>query len=225
MPLPLTFLKTITRRITIPVDVPTIQILYTAQLHILPTTQNPGVGTALPAELTISHTRAWAHSSPAPPTPAAPMPFHYDLDAPADTWLIGGKRRGFFSSGENEFLSFPILLLPQRAGHLILPSLDIKIADGQQQTETSAAAPSPQPLRTGDLSVPSSAILSPRPGTVSGSIVACEVDYRSQGVAVLVVPALTRVTVGVEMETPDRAQNGGSTGTWLIKGEGTELVA
>ena len=57
----------------------------------------------------------------------------------------------------------------------------------------------------------------------AGMVVSCEVDYRSQGIAVLVVPALKRVTVGVELDGAGGA-SGRERGSWLIGGEGSETV-
>lgn len=48
----------------------------------------------------------------------------YELFAPTDTWLMGGRRKGVFSA--QTALSVPIILIAQRAGQLLMPAIDIR---------------------------------------------------------------------------------------------------
>ena len=128
------------RHITIPVEIPPLPVLHTASLSVESRTRtNPfSIGDIIPATLHITHTRAWAE--PWSDTGAKPLFFFYDLEASPDTWLIAGQRRACFSAVEGETKSFPLMLLPRRAGKLILPMLEIKQAKEEQGVEGGAAA-------------------------------------------------------------------------------------
>lgn len=126
------------RSITIPVAVPSITVVHTADLQL--TTPSPhGTDTnadnelvavtnqPIPATLVLKHTRAW--DSPDSPHRATELAFTYELSAPSDTWLLGGRRKGGFkipASGAAETLRFPVLLIPLREGYLPFPSLEVK---------------------------------------------------------------------------------------------------
>ncbi|KFY31145.1 hypothetical protein V493_01355 [Pseudogymnoascus sp. VKM F-4281 (FW-2241)] len=130
------------RSITIPVAVPSITVVHTADLQL--TTPSPhdadtntDVGTdsdlvavtnqPIPATLVLKHTRAW--DSPDSPHRDTELAFTYELSAPSDTWLLGGRRKGGFkipASGAPATLRFPVLLIPLREGYLPFPSLEVK---------------------------------------------------------------------------------------------------
>ena len=131
------------------------------------------VGDAIPAELKIRLTTQWSREDV---SKSNALTFNYELDATPDTWIIGGQRRGLFSLQQGQELSFPVLLLPQRAGYLMLPGLDMRIVNSDGATGHSQAQ--------------------------------CEVDYRSQGESLLVVPAMDMPTVGVNVHGQRRS--------WLI---------
>lgn len=118
------------RKIQIPVDVPPMQVVHTAKLDIINVgaTDAWHVGDAIPAELRIKLTTQWARKEEAAPSA---LTFNYELDAPPDAWIIGGQRRGLFSVDEGQEIQFPVLLLPQRAGHLMLPALDMRSVGGE----------------------------------------------------------------------------------------------
>jgi hypothetical protein len=100
--------------------------------------------------------------------------FSYEVIASAETWLVGGRRRGNFTVDVAGQQTFPVLLIPQRAGHLLLPSVEIKChaVDGDNSR---MVAPKDQ--------------------------IAFEVDYRSQAKSVLVIPDLRETTVSLDTET------------------------
>ena len=152
--------------LTVPVEIPHLQILHTAYLRPLTTSPHIALDQALAAELTISHTRRWGTDT----TPAEPLEFVYEITAPPDTWLIGGQRKAHFSAAEDENVKFGLLLLPQRTGHLLFPSLEIRpvAARGEGEDNDGKALPS------------------------------CETDYVSQADTVLVIPDLASTTVSLD---------------------------
>ncbi|MCJ1438305.1 hypothetical protein MMC27_007693 [Xylographa pallens] len=176
------------RTITIPVDVPQTQVVHTARLRVLGKTHeirelggSIAVGHCIPAELLLQHTRRWdvKGKGKVPEQEHRALEFYYELDASPETWLIGGRRKAQFSAQEDEVVTFPVLLIPQRAGHLLFPSIEVKRFEKQ-----------------GDAS-----------GDVMSALdaaVTCEVDYQSQGRSVLVVPNLRSTTVGLEPEAGGR---------------------
>ncbi|OBT53358.1 hypothetical protein VE04_06703 [Pseudogymnoascus sp. 24MN13] len=128
------------RSITIPVAVPSITVVHTADLQL--TTPSPHAAETtsvvelvavtnqpIPATLVLKHTRAW--DSPDSPHRATELAFTYELSAPSDTWLLGGRRKGGFKSPDIRVcavttLRFPVLLIPLREGYLPFPSLEVK---------------------------------------------------------------------------------------------------
>lgn len=126
------------RSITIPVAVPSITVVHTADLQLTtPSPDETDVSTdsdlvavanqPIPATLVLKHTRAW--DSPDSPHRATDLSFTYELSAPSDTWLLGGRRKGGFkipASGAPATLRFPVLLIPLREGYLPFPSLEVK---------------------------------------------------------------------------------------------------
>lgn len=89
----------LTRRLTIPVDLPEIQVLHTVSLSVLVGTEGSASescaleGEPVPAELTIEHTRQWGQGKIEPEQ----LEFYYDLRAKLDDWLVGGQRSGYFT--------------------------------------------------------------------------------------------------------------------------------
>ncbi|KAH0538372.1 hypothetical protein FGG08_005021 [Glutinoglossum americanum] len=131
------------REIVIPVEVPQVQVVHTAELRMLnlDSSNSSAIGTAtigqlLVAELHIKHTRVWDtgkvnallqnSAEPRQSGADAPLEFIYEIHANPDQWLIGGRRRVQFAARENELHKFPITLLPLRPGHLLLPTVDIR---------------------------------------------------------------------------------------------------
>lgn len=113
--------------LTVPVQLPQLQILHTARLRPLTDSPRIALDHALPAELSISHTRRWGTD----PAPGLPLNFVYEVQAPPDTWLVGGQRKAHFAAKEGEAATFALLLLPQRTGQLILPSVEIRVVEDE----------------------------------------------------------------------------------------------
>lgn len=111
--------------ITIAVPLPRLHILHTVSLS-LPTSSTHlfSTGSLIPATVTISHTRQWDT-----PFSSDPLEFTYDIDAPVDTWLIGGQRRTKFVAKEDEVLTWTIMLMPLKSGRLLLPSMEARLID------------------------------------------------------------------------------------------------
>lgn len=177
--------------LTIPVEIPTLSILHTVSLS-LPSTEPIVINTAVPAELCISHTRRWGPHLTSEAKDSSE--FVYEVSAPGDSWLIGGQRRVHFSANEDEVATFHLLLLPQRTGHLLYPSVDIQHAprapkgeDDEEEEES-------------------------RRRDAMEEMLSSETDYKSQGKSISVVDGLQRTTVMIDHEAPGN-------GAWVLEAE------
>ncbi|KAI0195413.1 cis-golgi transport protein particle complex subunit [Astrocystis sublimbata] len=139
-----------TSSILIPVDIPSVAIVHTADIKLEPapsTTNIPATSTVpetvcahqlLPATLHLKWTRMW--DTQTPPSLQSDLEFSYDLSALPDMWLIGGRRRGHFvipapgdededekkrASSVDTEADIPILLIPQREGYLPYPNIEV----------------------------------------------------------------------------------------------------
>ncbi|KAJ5789942.1 uncharacterized protein N7518_006953 [Penicillium psychrosexuale] len=192
-----------TRRIIIPVDVPEIPVVHTADLQLQPkATTDPGpsahaaVGQMITAELCLRHTRRWC--SPATRGNAdPPLECSYEVHGNPDLWQIGGRRRGNFLARDGETKRFTVLLLPQKPGHLLLPAIEIRtfLPSAPQLPTAADPAGSMAPARR---SIP------------------CEIDYRNHSETVLVLPDLKKTTVSLSAAGGNHAAGGGS---WLVDSE------
>jgi hypothetical protein len=195
-------IASLTRRIVIPVDIPQVRVVHTAELRIIAADDRQalvGVGQPIAAELRIKHTLDWGSTKPeasAAPTDSEnesePLEFAYEVHANPEVWLVGGKRRGNYQARENEVHTFPIMLLPQRHGHLLLPGLDIKAFELHANTSRA-------PLESAGLPPPRKPLQS-------------ETDYRNHGESILVLPDLRSTTVSLDPGGP-------SGGSWLVESE------
>lgn len=212
------------RRIVIPVDIPEVQVVQTAELRLL---DNPddakkekkekgsqlthtAVGQMIAAELRLHHTRRWcspAHQEATSHSDGA-LEFTYDLHANPEQWLIGGRRRGNFLAREGTVTTFAVMLLPQKSGHLLLPSLEIKAfvpsSSSGASGNTGVTSPPPAPTSGSGSSAPQAP-----PSSLQRRQIACEVDYRNHGEALLVLPDLRKTTVTLSV----------SGGSWLVDSE------
>lgn len=94
------------RRIIIPVEVPSVSVVHTVRLRIMPVandSQGPvalaAVGQIIAANLEIKHTRRWATTdvrAGTPPSAGKPLNFSYEVQANPDSWLVAGRRKGHF---------------------------------------------------------------------------------------------------------------------------------
>ncbi|KAI9893743.1 MAG: hypothetical protein M1814_005959 [Vezdaea aestivalis] len=209
------------RQITIPVEIPRVQVVHTIDLQILSNSPNSSlivpVGNALPAQLTIHSTRVWdleAHNtayawpppkpatSPSPHTAAGPPELEFILDVQADPekWLVGGSKKRHFIAREGEIQTYPLTLMALQQGYLGLPNVDVNpVASGKHgAVEDGKDDDSIQQLG-----------------------VTCEVDYRGHGEVVLAIPDRRSTTVGIISGTG----TGGATatshsGAWLMDSRG-----
>ncbi|KAE8408425.1 trafficking protein particle complex subunit 10 [Aspergillus pseudonomiae] len=190
------------RHIIIPVDIPEIQVVHTAELRLRNLAGQPphaAVGQMIAAELSLRHTRRWC-SPEHRENAGGPLEFSYEIHANPELWLVGGRRRGNFTAEEGETKTFAVMLLPQKAGHLLLPGLEIKTF----VPASSATPPKPPAPATGPAGT--APVLQRRQ-------IACEVDYRNHGETVLVLPDLRSTTVSLSL-------SGGNHGAaWLIDSE------
>jgi hypothetical protein len=221
----------LSRQIVIPVDVPEIQVVHTAELRLghrsigSNATVHAAVGHMIPVELVLRHTRRWCSNR----TEAAdaPLEFAYEIHANPDLWLVGGRRRGNFTAEEGETKSFALMLLPQRAGHLLLPAIDIKTFVSGPSSSTAQPPPavpgaaSSFPAAANSLTtLPSTAGQPggnpPLSGASAGAAATAtatplqpqrrqvpnEVDYKNHSETLLVLPDLKKTTVSLESGHP-----------------------
>ncbi|KAF5855411.1 hypothetical protein ETB97_009245 [Aspergillus alliaceus] len=191
------------RHIVIPVDIPEIQVVHTAELRLCNLADQPphaAVGQMIAAELSLRHTRRWC-SPENRESAGGPLEFSYEIHANPELWLVGGRRRGNFTADEGETKTFAVMLLPQKAGRLLLPGLEIKTF-----VPASAASSTNAATVTTTAAAGAAPILQRRQ-------IACEIDYRNHGETVLVLPNLRSTTVSLSL-------SGGNHGAaWLIESE------
>lgn len=181
---------TLSRKITLSVEVPTVDVLHTVTLHLDndDSTKSVVIGRPIAATLAIKHTTRWASAQL---TVDTPLSFSYTIDAPTDgPWLVAGPKRSRFTyKPDEEETKISLVLVPLRPGMHLLPSVDIQPVT----TSTSSS----------DLSDASRLLMSP--GQNSGPVeeettqplVSCETDYHNSGETVLVVREARTTTVTV----------------------------
>lgn len=218
------------RHIVIPVEVPEIQVVHTAELRLSTTDSNmsthAAVGHMIPAELILHHTRRWcSHQTETQDSSGGgggQLEFAYELHVNQDQWLIGGRRRGHFTAAEGETKKFAIMLLPQKAGYLLLPSIEIKTfvvgasssaSVGANTSTTMAAGPAASSTASGNKPATPSSVTSPASATTTSvpsapwtqhqrRQVPNEVDYKNHAETILVLPDLRKTTVSLESGNP-----------------------
>ena len=208
------------RRIVIPVDIPEIQVVQTAELRLgpladaQPTITHAAVGQMIAAELRLRHTRRWCSPEHQEHVGSA-LEFAYELHTNPELWLVGGRRRGNFLACEGETTTFAVMLLPQKAGHLLLPGLEIKAFVPVSSTSTVVTTPSTTAATTPAANITATAGSGNAGAPLQRRQIACEVDYRNHGETVQVLPDLRKTTVS--LSTSGGSQNGG--GSWLVDSE------
>lgn len=197
----------VARRLAIPVGIPEFQVVHTACLQPLDVPASspdssssapraghgrgfPPVtaGSVMATQLTISHTRRWC--PPAIRIPSSALEFTYDVLASPDTWMVGGRRRGNFRAEEGEVRNFPVLLIPQRPGHLLLP--DIAITSFSVTTSANTGKPEQQPQQQQQQQQQGDAV------PLQYTQVASEVDFQNRAEAVYVTQNHRQTTVRLE---------------------------
>lgn len=173
------------RQIIVTIEAPGVPILHTATLRIAGEDDRRRwhdrtleVGQVVAAEITIRHTRRWAAPGSSHQEADTPLDFVYEIQASPESWVIGGQRRARFSAKEEETTTFPVMLIPLRPGHLMIPLVDVK--------PQSEAYREDGKRRTAD-----------------GSGITCETDYRDRAESVLVVRDIRSTTVSVDFAAPD----------------------
>lgn len=199
--------------ILIPVDIPSMAVVHTADIQLqrpIPSLVQPAddsespvvcVNQLLPATLHLKWTRVWdtdrIDGADTQDGEAAGDEFSYEVSAPGESWLVGGRKKGHFvipspsasRTGEDDFSSSPIneadiplVMIPLREGFLPYPSVEVREVsrggsdaggDGQDGA------------------------------TARNSLVGhCETDYRNLGETVRVVADRARVTVSLDASGP-----------------------
>jgi hypothetical protein len=197
----------ISRSIIIPVDVPSVTVVHTADLTLSDTSSVPSTtlvaasNQPISASLNIKWTRIWDTEPPSPNNDSPQshdLEFVYEVTGSNDTWLIGGKRKGHFkiprAQGHKQKLSFPVMLIPLREGFLPFPNVEIK------------PAPITRLLRPGAGSPDDSAIQAKQP------VVTCETDYKNAGETIRVISDARKTTVSLDASGPQG-------GAWLLETE------
>lgn len=171
-----------TRSIIIPVEVPPVTVVHTANLKLLDTplisTSTPVVPATQPisALLVIKWTRLWDTQTPESKSSqkSEDLEFVYDVSGSSDTWLIGGRRRGHFKihADQKKTLSFPVVLIPLREGILPYPLVDIKPSSASRSAQS------------------------------EGAVVTCETDYKNIGETIRVISDTRKTTVSLDASGP-----------------------
>lgn len=208
------------RSIIIPVDVPSVTAVHTADIKILHKPSTSGevvavINEPIPATLEINTTRIWDSSPPSEKgssqagagisEAANEIDFVYDVSASTDTWLVGGKRKGHFRipSSKDEApaksFSFPIILIPVKEGYLPYPHLEIKPSTILKPTTTEARASSNGPIPGDDVAG-------------KADVTTCETDYKNMGETIRVISNARKTTVSLDASGPQG-------GAWLLETE------
>ena len=197
----------ISRSIIIPVDVPSVTVVHTADLtlsdisSILSNTAVAASNQPVSASLNIKWTRIWDTeplSASNDSSQSHDLEFVYEVSGSTDTWLIGGKRKGHFKiprdqEQHKQILSFPVVLIPLREGFLPFPNVEIK------------PAPITRLLRAGTTS-PEVSI------NQATKMVTCETDYKNAGETIRVISDARKTTVSLDASGPQG-------GAWLLETE------
>ncbi|RDA86306.1 hypothetical protein CP532_5656, partial [Ophiocordyceps camponoti-leonardi (nom. inval.)] len=196
------------RSMSIPVEVPSVSVVHTADIRLdtaaAAATTAIHVNQAVAATLLLRWTRAWDTEAET----RTEQEFSYEVTAPADAWLIGGRRRGRFvipgsttgpaspliipgsfgpsSSAPETEAMIPLMLIPQREGRLPFPSVEIR--EVLVAAAVNEGRPSSVPSGGGD--------------AAAETVVACEVDWRNLGETVWVVEERGLVSVSLDASGP-----------------------
>ncbi|KAH8173677.1 trafficking protein particle complex subunit 10, TRAPPC10 domain-containing protein [Sarocladium implicatum] len=158
--------------ILIPVEIPSIPIVHTADIRLLDTELH--INQAVSAVLHLKWTRRWDTQ----PSQQSDLEYSYEVTASSDTWLLGGRRKGHFvipsdasaSSTPETEAEIPLILIPLREGWLSFPSVEIK--------EVAAV------------------------GSTTGAETPCEVDFKNIGETLRVRDEKGGVTVSLDASGP-----------------------
>ncbi|KAK0391560.1 hypothetical protein NLU13_1060 [Sarocladium strictum] len=154
--------------ILIPVEIQSVPIVHTADIKVASASLH--VNQATSATLHLKWTRMWNTEA------VQDLEFSYELSAPSDTWLLGGRRKGHFvipadapsSSTPETEAEIPLILIPLREGWLPYPAVEIKEVGGAE----------------------------------AGNPVSCEVDFKNIGETIRVTDQRDSVTVSLDASGP-----------------------
>ncbi|KAJ4414965.1 hypothetical protein N0V82_007614 [Gnomoniopsis sp. IMI 355080] len=198
--------------ILIPVDIPSMAVVHTADIQLqrpIPSLVQPAddsespvacVNQLLPATLHLKWTRIWDTDridGASIKDETAGDEFSYEVSAPGDSWLVGGRKKGHFvipaadpaSQGDENLSSSPIneadiplVMIPLREGFLPYPSVEVReIPRGGSDAGGGGDG---------------------HEGGSSSLVGHCETDYRNLGETVRVVADRGRVTVSLDASGP-----------------------
>lgn len=204
------------RSIIIPVEVPSVTVVHTADLKLGERSSIPASTTAvashhpIAASLRIKWTRMWDMEEESESKPDN-LEFVYEVSAPSETWLIGGKRKGHFKvpnkpleQGQKPTLEFPVMLVPLREGYLPYPNVEIRPVPITRVIRSSSSGG-----HDGDAQ--------PKQAMVN-----CETDFKNSGETIRVISDARKTTVSLDASGPQG-------GAWLLEterrlGESGEVV-
>ncbi|KAI1496823.1 trafficking protein particle complex subunit 10 [Biscogniauxia marginata] len=225
--------------ILIPVEIPSVTIVHTADIRLQSTSLPPSAEhpvpvspfhasslpvcctthQLLPATLHLRWTRLW--DTVTPYSDQTDLEFSYELTAPPDTWLLGGRRKGHFvipapeadteaercSSAETE-ADIPILLIPQREGWLPYPGVEIRevrtdsVVPGLASGSGAAAGGGSGGNGAAYNPPVHEPMVPPALAMAEGPVAHFETDLRNMGETVRVVADRTRVTLSLDASGP-----------------------
>lgn len=173
--------------ILIPVEIPSLTILHTADLQLQKplhslVNEKPSatpticINQLIPAILNLKWTQIWDTDTYKKRDPE----FSYEVSAPSDTWLVGGRRKGHFII-PNTLATDPVSSAPETEGAIPLVFI---------------------PLREGWLPYPNVEIREIVPDEATDGPQACEVDFRNLGETIRVVSERKSVTVSLDASGP-----------------------
>ncbi|KAK5115146.1 hypothetical protein LTR62_001843 [Meristemomyces frigidus] len=147
------------RSITLSVEVPTIDMAFCATMKLGTASSRAGpntlilrLGQPVTATVEVKHTATWSAASvlgekKSKAATSGAQAFVLDIQADAETWLLGGPRRVHFIPSEDEDENkpkvFEIVLVPLKPGRHLLPVVEIvaeSTGTGDQEGGTVASA-------------------------------------------------------------------------------------
>ncbi|KAL8989335.1 MAG: hypothetical protein Q9177_001761, partial [Variospora cf. flavescens] len=166
--------------LVVPVEIPPMPVIVTARMDILGYTIGSGeaqpaaVNQTLLAEVTMEYSCRWACKSDDILKNDVILDITYEVQASPDVWLLGGQLKARYRAEAWNTHKFPIILLPQRAGRLQYPSIEVQI----EYIRNAGIEP---------------AITNRVPKNVAAS----EVDYLNREESILIIPNLRSSTVNL----------------------------
>ena len=127
------------QHLTIPVDIPQMQVLYTARLTPTVRSKEPTlepytltIGHALHMYLTVDSTYD-RYTKTTSAVNDLPLESYYEIQADPDRWLIGGQKKAHFSARDGERKVFALVLYPQTTGYLMYPSISVNLVSKESE--------------------------------------------------------------------------------------------